>query len=326
MNLPKIGITLGDPGGIGPEVVLKALSSKKSLPKAYYIIFGSSLIVEKEKKSLSLDLDIQLFNNTKSSIPSPITLLEIDNPLKNIKMGSPSKENGQASFIFFKEAVKEATRGSIQAIVTAPISKHSWHLAGVEWNGHTDYLNQVYPQAIMVFWSERIKVALFSHHIPLKTALKKIKKEALQDFFLLLHQHIEKIQPKKFHFLVAGLNPHAGEEGFLGSEEEEEIIPAIKHVKRKGVRISGPFAPDIVFIKALGRTDTVVIALYHDQGLIPFKLESFKKGINVTLGLPFIRTSPDHGTALDIAGKGVASPESMLEAIKLACKLSPRFF
>ena len=131
MNLPKIGITLGDPGGIGPEVVLKALSSKKSLPKAYYIIFGSSLIVEKEKKSLSLDLDIQLFNNTKSSIPSPITLLEIDNPLKNIKMGSPSKENGQASFIFFKEAVKEATRGSIQAIVTAPISKHSWHLAVV---------------------------------------------------------------------------------------------------------------------------------------------------------------------------------------------------
>ena len=326
MNLPKIGITLGDPGGIGPEVVLKALSLKNYLPRASYILFGSSLIVEKEKQALGLDLDIQPFDKTKDTTSSSPALLEIENPLKNIKKGSPSKENGQASFLFFKEAVKEAKKGLIQALVTAPISKHSWNLAGLEWHGHTDFLSQTYPKAIMAFWSERIKVALFTHHLPLKAALEKIKEEDLLDFFLLLHHHTEKIKPETFHFLVAGMNPHAGEEGLLGSEEEEEIIPAIKHAQKQGMRISGPFPPDVVFRNALNNPDNIVIALYHDQGLIPFKLEAFEKGVNVTLGLPFIRTSPDHGTAFDIASKRMANPESMVEAIKLACELSPRLF
>jgi len=139
-------------------------------------------------------------------------------------------------------------------------------------------------------------VALFSHHLPLKLALEEIKKENLQDFFLSLHKTIEYIKPGTFHFLVAGLNPHAGEEGLLGSEEEEEIIPAVSHAQKRGMRISGPFPPDTVFRKALNHPERIIIALYHDQGLIPFKLESFEKGVNVTLGLPFIRTSPDHGT------------------------------
>lgn len=324
MNLPKIGITLGDPGGIGPEIVLKALSLKNSLPKICYILFGSSLVVEEEKLALGLELDIQPFYQTKETIFPSLSLLEIENPLKNIIKGSPSKENGQASFLFFKEAFEEAKRGTIQAFVTAPISKYSWKLAGLKWHGHTDFLSQIYPQAIMAFWSERIKVALFTHHLPLKAALEKIKKEDLLDFFLLLHQNIEKIQPETFHFLVAGLNPHAGEEGLLGSEEAEEIIPAIKHARKEGMRISGPFPPDVVFRNALNHPDKIVIALYHDQGLIPFKLEAFEKGVNVTLGLPFIRTSPDHGTAFDIANKRMANPESMVEAIKLAYELSPR--
>lgn len=326
MNPPKIGITLGDPGGIGPEVVLKALSSKKSLPKTSYIIFGSSLVVEEEKRALGLELDIQPFDKTQENISPSFSLFEIDNPLTTIKKGSPSKENGQASFLFFKEAVEEAKKGTIQAFVTSPISKHSWNLAGLKWHGHTDFLSHIYPQAIMAFWSERLKVALFSHHLPLKAALEKIKRENLQDFFLCLHQNIERIKPQTFHFLVSGLNPHAGEEGLLGSEEEEEIIPAIKHAQRKGMNLSGPYPPDVVFRNALSHPDKIVIALYHDQGLIPFKLESFEKGVNVTLGLPFIRTSPDHGTALDIAGKGMANPDSMLEAIKLAYKLSPCLF
>jgi len=326
MNIPKIGITLGDPGGIGPEIVLKALSSKTSLPKTSFIIFGSSQLVEQEKLALGLELDIHPFDKAKETIFPYLSLLEVENPLKTVKKGSPTKENGQASFLFFKKAFEEAKTGNIQALVTAPISKQSWKLAGLKWHGHTDFLSRDYPQATMAFWSERIKVALFTHHLPLKTALEKIKREGLLDFFLLLHQHTEKIKPETFHFLVAGMNPHAGEDGLFGSEEEEEIIPAINRAKNEGMRISGPFPPDVVFRKALNQSDKIVIALYHDQGLIPFKLEAFEKGVNTTLGLPFIRTSPDHGTAFDIANKRVANPESMVEAIKLAYELSPRLF
>ena len=320
MNLPKIGITLGDPGGIGPEIVLKALSLKDSLPRAQYIIFGSSFVLEEEKLAMGLKMDIQTFDKKESISPS---LFETENSLETLKKGSSSKENGEASFLFFKKALEEAKRGTIDALVTAPISKNSWNLAGLRWPGHTEFLSQTYPHAIMAFWSERIKVALFSHHIPLKAAIEKIKKDALLDFFLSLNHNIEKIKPDAFHFLVAGLNPHAGEEGLLGSEEEEEIIPAVKQAQREGMRINGPFPPDVVFRNALNNPDKIVIALFHDQGLIPFKLEAFEKGVNLTLGLPFIRTSPDHGTAFDIAGKGIANPESMVEAIKLAYELSP---
>lgn len=320
MNLPKIGITLGDPGGIGPEIVLKALSLKDSLPKAQYIIFGSSFVLEEEKLAMGLKMDIQTFDKKESISPS---LFETENSLKTIKKGSSSKENGEASFLFFKKALEEAKRGTIDALVTAPISKNSWNLAGLRWPGHTEFLSQTYPHAIMAFWSERIKVALFSHHIPLKAAIEKIKKDALLDFFLSLNYNIEKIKPEAFHFLVAGLNPHAGEESLLGSEEEEEIFPAIKQAQREGMRINGPFPPDVVFRNALNNPDKIVIALFHDQGLIPFKLEAFEKGVNLTLGLPFIRTSPDHGTAFDIASKRIANPESMVEAIRLAYELSP---
>ena len=320
MNLPKIGITLGDPGGIGPEIALKTLSLKDSLPRAQYIIFGSSFVLEEGKLAMGLKMDIQTFDKEKSISPS---LFEIENSLETLKKGSSLKENGEASFLFFKKALEEAKRGTIDALVTAPISKNSWNLAGLRWPGHTEFISQTYPHAIMAFWSERIKVALFSHHIPLKTAIEKIKKDALLDFFLSLNHNIEKIKPDAFHFLVAGLNPHAGEEGLLGSEEEEEIIPAVKQAQREGMRINGPFPPDVVFRNALNNPDKIVIALFHDQGLIPFKLEAFEKGVNLTLGLPFIRTSPDHGTAFDIAGKGIANPESMVEAIKLAYELSP---
>ena len=174
----------------------------------------------------------------------------------------------------------------------------------------------------MTFWSERLKVALFTTHIPLKAAIEKIKKENLINFFRNLHKNVSLILTENFSFLTAGLNPHAGENGLLGTEEEMEIIPAIKEAQREGINISGPYPPDVVFRKCLNKSDKISIALYHDQGCIPFKLESFESGVNVTLGLPFIRTSPDHGTAYDIAGKGKANPQSMIEAIKLAYALS----
>lgn len=326
MTLPKIGITLGDPGGIGPEITLKAFSRLHSLPKAHYIIFGSSLVVDKEKQNLGLNLSILPFKRQFSSSLSSLSLWEVSTPrLKGLKKGASFKANGEASFLFFKEAVKAASEGTIQALVTAPISKKSWNMAGIRLSGHTDFLSREYPQAIMSFWSNRLKVALFSHHLPLRESVKRIKKKHLLEFFLRLNQNLKDIQSQTFHFLVAGLNPHAGEDGLLGGEEKDEIIPAVGKARQQGMNISGPFPPDIVFRMALDCPDKMVIALYHDQGLIPFKLAAFDDGVNLTLGLPFIRTSPDHGTAFDIAGKGKANPQSMIRSIELACLLSPLF-
>ncbi len=318
MTIPKIGISLGDPGGIGPEITLKALSRVSSLPDAHYVIFGSLQLLNKTSETLGLNFDIHPFHPAKKYPSRSMSCYDVAASLQGITVGAPHKENGQASFLYFEKAVKEAQKGTIHAIVTAPISKHSWSLARIKWAGHTEYLSQTYTSAIMSFWSKKLKVVLFSHHVSLVNAIKIIKRKNLEEFFLTLNENIQKVGKKKYRFLVSGLNPHAGEEGLLGSEEINEILPAIQTAQKKGLSISGPFPPDIVFRNALNQPDIIVIALYHDQGLIPFKLEVFDQGVNVTLGLPFIRTSPDHGTAFDIAGKGIANPQSMIEAIHLA--------
>ena len=313
MIRPKIGITLGDPGGIGPEVTLKSLFSLSSLPDAQYILFGSQNVIDAERSALNLD------SSTRSD---SISLHEVDLLPDPVVRGKPAAPNGAASFRYFERAVQQAEEGIVQAIVTAPISKQSWGLAGIPWAGHTEYLSRSYPDAIMFFWAADLKVALFTHHLPLRKAIAKIEHKSLLDFILRLHANMNKIQSSGFEFLVSGLNPHAGENGLMGSEEREQILPAIEKARSAGVPVSGPFPPDVVFRSALNKPDKIVIALYHDQGLIPFKLTAFERGVNLTLGLPFVRTSPDHGTAFDIAGRGMADPASMIEAIRLAYKFA----
>jgi 4-hydroxythreonine-4-phosphate dehydrogenase len=309
MTLPKVGITLGDSGGVGPEVTLKSLSSLSSLPDVQYVLFGSKAVIDYERAALNLDL----------SLPrDSISLHEVEGLAGPVVKGKSTLPNGTASFRYFEEAVQQAQKGNIQALVTAPISKRSWDLAGIPWAGHTDYLSQFYPEAIMFFWSEDLKVALYTHHIPLQKAIAKVKEKSLFEFIGQLDKYMNSIQSQSFEFVVAGLNPHAGEQGLLGSEEGEHILPAIEKARSNGIRVSGPFPPDVVFRDARNKKNIVAIALYHDQGLIPFKLLAFNRGVNLTLGLPFIRTSPDHGTAFDIAGKGIADPNSMIEAIRLA--------
>jgi len=322
MTLPRIGITLGDPGGIGPEIVLKAFSGGYALPAADYVLFGSSRVLEDDEKILGLRLPLGFLKPNKIATAGTLSLREIPGLTGKLTKGAAVPENGLASFKFFEEAVAEARKGMLRGVVTAPISKHSWTLAGVKWRGHTDYLGQFYPEVIMAFWSAKLKVALLSHHVSLRDALEKITRQNLHSFFLRLGQSLERIRPSGFEFLVSGLNPHAGEQGLLGSEEIEEIIPAVEEARKSGLRISGPYPPDVVFRLALGQEDKIAIALYHDQGLIAFKLEAFDQGVNLSLGLPFVRTSPDHGTAFAIAGKNAASAESLVEAIKLAVELS----
>jgi 4-hydroxythreonine-4-phosphate dehydrogenase len=322
MTLRRIGITLGDPGGVGPEIVLKALGGDGQLPEADYVLFGSAPVLRAEEKALGIHFDFDSLKAKKTALSGTLTFQEVPSPLKSVTKGGPTAKNGLESFRYFKTAVAEAREGNLQAIVTAPISKSSWALAGIPWKGHTEYLSQFYRGVIMAFWSEKLKVALLSHHVTLKDAQRRVKQESLLGFFISLKRSLKRVGPRKFEFLVAGLNPHAGEGGLLGREETEEIAPAIKEARRQGVKISGPYPPDVVFRKALGQPDKIVIALYHDQGLIPFKLVAFESGVNVSLGLPFIRTSPDHGTAFDIAGKNRANPRSLVEAIKLAAAFS----
>ena len=318
MRIPRIGISLGDPGGIGPEIILKSLSGDMPLPEAAYVVFGDAWVLENEARRLGIKTELSCWREETGPSAPGLFFHDVRTPLTKVGAGSAAKENGEASFLYFEAAVEKAKRGALDGLVTAPISKSSWDLAGFRWRGHTEYLEQVYPGAIMTFWSELLNVALLSHHLPLWEALGKIRKDVLLGFLRGLHAALERARPGRCELLMAGLNPHAGEEGLMGMEEIREIRPAIAAARSEGIRVSGPYPPDTVFFKALDRADTVVVALYHDQGLIAFKTVAFESGVNATLGMPFIRTSPDHGTAFDIAGKGVASARSMIAAIALA--------
>jgi 4-hydroxythreonine-4-phosphate dehydrogenase len=322
MSLPRIGVTLGDPGGIGPEIVLKALLRWPELPPAHYVLFGTPELIDREERFLGVKLGWTPFDPGREFEQTHFSLIAVPAAFSAAVKGTASAEGGRASFEFFRAAAAAAAAGTIKALVTAPISKLAWDLAGVAFRGHTEYLEQFYPDAIMTFWSEKLNVALLSHHLPLKAALDRIDKNGLVRFIAVLRAGVEKARPGSYRYLMAGLNPHAGENGLLGAEETDALAPAVEEARAAGADISGPHAPDVVFRLAYGRPRRIVIALYHDQGLIPFKLVAFDTGVNVTLGLPFIRSSPDHGTAFDIAGKNLANPQSMFEAVRLAADLS----
>lgn len=320
-EIPRIGITLGDPAGIGPEIIVKAFSQPRQIPEAVYIIFGSGRVLAEEQKALGLKLALEPCPPGEEPRKAGLHLNDHELPHALPVKGMPSAESGRASFAYFEKAVDAARDMKLGAIVTAPISKQAWSMAGVEWRGHTEYLTRSYPGAIMAFWSEPLKVALLSHHISLREAAERVKADILEDFFRILSRSLDRFTPRRFRFLVAGLNPHAGEGGLMG-DEEREIEAAVGRARSFGMDIEGPCAPDTVFRRALGRPEVVVVALYHDQGLIPFKLEAFETGVNLTLGLPFIRTSPDHGTAYDIAPRRTADPGSFIHAVRLAAELA----
>lgn len=232
--------------------------------------------------------------------------------------GNPAAKT-DASYEYVAAGIRWALDNKIQALVTAPISKEKWLNAGIADKGHTGLLARTanVKEHAMFFWSENLKVVLFSVHIPLNQVPPLIKKDGIVRFIRFVASELSRLFSREFTYLVCGLNPHAGESGFLGREEIDEIIPAVEALK-PGLNISGPIPPDTIFLKAKDTKDAVVVAWYHDQGLIPFKLLNIDTGVNLTLGLPYIRTSPDHGTAYDIAGKGIANPSSMKEALRLA--------
>lgn len=321
MTVPRVGVTAGDPGGIGPEVAVKSLSRPDGLPPASYVLFAPASVVEAEERLLGVRLGARPWDPGRAP-ERGVFLADLPAPVRPPETGRITAANGEISFRAFEAAVAGARDGRLDAVVTAPISKAAWAAAGLPFLGHTDYLARFYPGAVMTFWSDRLKVALLSHHRPLLDAVSAVRKDALLGLFRNLHAALGRLPGGPYRLLAAGLNPHAGEEGYLGREEIDEVRPAVEAAAAEGIPVTGPYPPDTVFLKARGERDAVVVALYHDQGLIAFKLEAFATGVNATLGLPFPRTSPDHGTAFDIAGKGVADARSMEEAVRLAAEFS----
>jgi 4-hydroxythreonine-4-phosphate dehydrogenase len=296
-------ITLGDPQGIGSEIVYKSLNRYK--PRCAVLIIGD--IDHYSDKS------VHMISHLGEVQSRGIYFLNIDT--HSLANG----ENRDPSFEYVNTAVGFALEKKVHALVTAPISKEKWLRAGIPYKGHTDLLAKTagIKDYSMFFWSESLKVALYTIHIPLKEIFQHIHGNEMICFIRFVDRELFRLFKKKFTFLVSGLNPHAGEDGFLGTEEKDVIIPAVRALK-SGINIDGPYPPDTVFLKARDMKDSVVISWYHDQGLIAFKLLNFHSGVNMTLGLPYIRTAPDHGTAYDIAGKGIANPSSMEQAIRLA--------
>jgi 4-hydroxythreonine-4-phosphate dehydrogenase len=317
--LVKLAISLGDPSGINSEILLKALDK---LPKRNisYIIYGSKKALEKAKKLTGVDLNIKAIKSINDVVKSGIYLINLYD--LDVEFGSPSKETGKASVVYLENAVKDVLEKKADALITLPISKQWIMESGFPYAGHTDYLAEVSgaKEYAMVLMCKKLKVALITTHIPLKDVPSQITKEKIISKVRLINREFkEKFGISKPKIAILGLNPHASDNGNIGNEELNIILPAVKTLREDGIDITDPLSPDTAFNRY--KDFDIYVAMYHDQGLIPLKLLCFRKAVNITLGLPFIRTSPDHGTGYDIAGKNIADPSSTIEAVKLAILL-----
>ncbi len=322
--MKKIAITMGDPGGIGPEVIVKAISLPETSKICRPFIIGDEVVIKKILDILNLPFAIRLIDSPSDSkfSQSYINLINVG-MLKKFERNKPTREGGQACVSYIYKAVELALTKQVDAIVTAPISKESLKLAGFDWPGHTEMLADLTKTKdyTMMLIGGQLKVILTTIHTALRDVPALLTRKKILNTIRLAKKACDLLSIKKPKIAVAGLNPHAGENGLFGDEEKKKITPAIKAALKEGIPVSGPYPPDTIFYKAYRGEIDIVVCMYHDQGLIPLKMIAFDKGVNVTIGLPFIRTSPDHGTAYDIAWKGIANPSSMFEAIRLAARL-----
>jgi 4-hydroxythreonine-4-phosphate dehydrogenase len=284
---PRIAITVGDPAGIGPEIAHKAAADARV-----------------------------------RAVCEPLIYAPPDDA--RFAPGVLSADAGRAAYDVICTAVGDARRGAVDGIATAPVNKLAFARAGLPWKGHTDLLGYLTdsPRVAMMFWSEPLKVVLATVHLPLAEVPSALTRELLDGVVDLAADELPRFGIRQPRLALAGLNPHAGEDGLMGQEELRVLRPAVEAARARGVIIDGPFPGDTVFVRAARGEFDAVIACYHDQGLIPVKLLAFGRAVNVTLGLPIVRTSVDHGTAFDIAGKNIADPSSMIEAVVVAAQLA----
>jgi 4-hydroxythreonine-4-phosphate dehydrogenase len=309
---PRLALTAGDPAGIGPEVVLKALAASER-PAVPVIVYGPMTVL--------LDRALRLGLPPPQDCGARVVDVPLDGP---VELGRTSPAAGQAAAKAVLRAVADVKRGHVDALVTAPLNKESLRAAGHPWPGHTEMLADAAgtPDVAMMFVGGGLRVALLTIHLPLRNVPEAVTPDEVRRVTRLVHRELPRFGVRAPRIAVCGLNPHAGEHGLLGREEDEVLAPAIADLRRDGVDVSGPFPADSLFVRAQRGEFDVVIAGYHDQGLIPVKLAAFGHAVNVTLGLPFVRTSVDHGTGFDIVEKGIADAGSLVEAMKVAVDLS----
>ena len=318
----RIGITIGDPAGIGPEIAVKALADADLRRGADFVLIGSIDLLRSVSSSLGLSLTFHSLGEQLQENSIAVSVSGV--PVGLITPGVESAETGRSAARCIEAAVKMWRNGEIDAIATAPISKHALSLAGYKYPGHTEFLAELTDtkEFAMSFFAGRLRVVLLSTHYSLVDAIAMVRTANLVDLIKFSDAQLTSLLKKKVRLAVAGLNPHASEDGMFGVEEAREIIPAIRKCRESyGIDVSGPFSPDTIFLRGFRGEFDGVIACYHDQATIAVKCLSFGSAVNVTLGLPLIRTSVDHGTAFDIAGKGVADASSMKAALRTAAEL-----
>lgn len=319
---------MGDPTGIGPEIIVKALSKRFLFQVCRPVIFGDQGVLWKTIHRLGTDATVEIFKEIpeKGYSPRKIFLLPLSHlTASSLRFGKPDRACGQAMVRYIEEAARWVRNGRMDAMTTCPISKEAILDTGYSFPGHTELLAHLAKASLvaMMFVGSKWKVVLVTTHLPFCKVAQQIKKERVFSIIRLTGEGLKKFfgihRPR---VAVLGLNPHAGEAGLLGKEEGKEIIPAIKKARSQGIKVEGPFPADSFFNQSGSSCFDAVVAMYHDQGLIPIKMFNFQEAVNFTLGLPFIRTSVGHGTAYDIAGKGLADPNNLINAVLLAANLS----
>ncbi len=321
---PLLAVTLGDPAGVGPEIVLKALRRADVFERCRPLVIGDSRILARAASWLAFErVKFEFIQSPASGayLPGTIPLMDLQNIDPQVcPTGQVSIQAGKAAVEFVFQACDLALEGAVDAIVTAPLNKAAMNLAGYPYAGHTELLAERTRagKVTMLLVGPKLRVVHVSTHVSLAEAVRRVTRERVEEVIVLAGQSARALGVAEPRIAVAGLNPHAGEGGLFGDQETREIIPAVQAARSKGWNVSDPQPPDTVFLRAVRGEFDIVVAMYHDQGHIPMKLLAFDEGVNVSIGLPIIRTSVDHGTAFDIAGTGKAREDSLLAAIDVA--------
>jgi 4-hydroxythreonine-4-phosphate dehydrogenase len=324
---PIIGITMGDAAGVGPEIIVKALREKRIFTLCRPLIIGDKGIMERAARIVKATVTVRGIGNVAEArfVCGTLDVLDLKNLPVDLPFAKVDARAGRAASEYVERAIKLAMKGELDAIATAPLNKEALALGGCSFPGHTEILSALSGTAeyAMMLVSKTLRVIHVSTHVSLRGACDLVKKDRVLRIIKLADATVRDFGIAAPRVAVAGLNPHAGEGGLFGTEEVEEIIPAVAEARASGIDAVGPVSPDTVFYRAAVKQDfDIIVVMYHDQGHIPLKLLGFADGVNVTVGLPFIRTSVDHGTAFDVAGKGTADSSSMTEAIRTAAAMA----
>jgi len=322
-NKIKVGISIGDINGIGIEIILKTFEDSRMFDFCTPIIFGSSRTVSYHKKAINSTVQVHGVQNTSSIVNHKLNLINVWNEAIPIELGTPTKIAGKHAFLSLQAATNALKNNEIDVLVTAPINKHNIQSDKFDFPGHTEYLEANFEgESLMILMTDKIKIGLITGHIPIKNVAEAINEDLITRKVSIMCQTLTQdfgiTKPK---IAVLGLNPHCGDNGVIGTEEQEIIIPTINKLQNDGILVFGPYAADAFFGTENFKNFDGVLAMYHDQGLAPFKAIAFNSGVNYTAGLSKIRTSPDHGTAYEIAGKGIANNKSFEEALFKAIEI-----